>query len=43
MTDDPDLLYVAIFVFTMLLIGIALTVREFSSDHIRKQHSTPGE
>jgi hypothetical protein len=27
---EPDILYPAIFVFTMLLIGLALTVWEFS-------------
>lgn len=28
--NEPDILYPAIFVFTMLLIGLALTVWEFS-------------
>lgn len=33
--NEPDILYPAIFVFTMLLIGLALTVWEFS--RIRKR------
>jgi hypothetical protein len=28
--NEPDILYPAIFVFTMLMIGLALTVWEFS-------------
>jgi hypothetical protein len=28
--NEPDILYPALFVFTMLLIGLALTVWEFS-------------
>ena len=28
--NEPDILYPAIFVFTMLLIGLSLTVWEFS-------------
>ncbi len=28
--SDPDILYPAIFVFSMLLIGLVLTIREFS-------------
>lgn len=28
--SEPDILYPAIFVFSMLLIGLGLTVREFS-------------
>jgi len=28
--NEPDIMYPAIFVFTMLLIGLALTVWEFS-------------
>lgn len=37
MTDDPYLLYPAIFVFTMMIIGLVLTVREFSQDRLKKQ------
>jgi hypothetical protein len=33
----PDLLYPAIFVFTMMVIGLVLTIREFSSDRLKKQ------
>jgi hypothetical protein len=33
--NEPDILYPAIFVFSMLLIGLALTVWEFS--RIRKR------
>jgi hypothetical protein len=31
--SDPDILYPAIFVFSMLLIGLVLTIREFSRLH----------
>ena len=34
---DPDLLYPAIFVFAMLVVGLFLTVREFSSDRLRSE------
>lgn len=37
MTDDPYLLYPAIFVFTMMIIGLVLTVREFSQDRLKRQ------
>ncbi len=37
MTDDPYLLYPAIFVFTMMIIGLVLTVREFSQERLKKQ------
>lgn len=37
MTDDPYLLYPAIFVFTMMIIGLVLTVREFSQDRLKKR------
>jgi hypothetical protein len=35
--NEPDILYPAIFVFSMLLIGLALTVWEFSSIKKRAQ------
>ena len=31
--SNPDILYPAIFVFSMLLIGLVLTIREFSRLH----------
>lgn len=37
MTDDPYLLYPAIFVFTMMIIGLVLTVREFSQDRLKRR------
>ena len=35
--NEPDILYPAIFVFTMLLIGLALTVWEFTRLRKRAQ------
>ena len=35
--NEPDILYPAIFVFTMLVIGLALTVWEFSRIKRRPQ------
>ncbi len=35
--NEPDILYPAIFVFSMLLIGLALTVWEFSRIKKRAQ------
>lgn len=35
--NEPDILYPAIFVFSMLLIGLLLTVWEFSRLQKRKQ------
>ncbi|MGB5406412.1 MAG: hypothetical protein WBN08_04615 [Thiogranum sp.] len=34
---EPDILYPAIFVFSMLLIGLVLTMWEFSRQHKRGQ------
>jgi len=38
---EPDILYPAIFVFSMLLIGLLLTMWEFSRQH--KRGSAKGE
>jgi len=35
--SEPDILYPAIFVFSMLLIGLFLTMWEFSRLHKREQ------
>ena len=35
--SEPDILYPAIFVFSMMLIGLLLTMWEFSSLHKREQ------
>jgi hypothetical protein len=35
--NEPDILYPAIFVFSMLLIGLVLTMWEFSRLYKRKQ------
>ena len=35
--SEPDILYPAIFVFSMLLIGLLLTMWEFSRLHKREQ------
>ena len=35
--SEPDILYPAIFVFSMLLIGLLLTMWEFSRLHKRQQ------
>lgn len=34
---EPDILYPAIFVFTMMIIGLLLTMWEFSRQHNRQQ------
>jgi hypothetical protein len=36
--SEPDILYPAIFVFSMLLIGLLLTMWEFSRLNKRQQH-----
>jgi hypothetical protein len=41
--NEPDILYPAIFVFTMLLIGLALTVWEFSRIKKRAQPVSHGD
>lgn len=35
--SEPDILYPAIFVFSMMLIGLLLTIWEFSRLHRREQ------
>lgn len=35
--NGPELLYMATLVFTLLMVGLVLTVREFSRDRIRRQ------
>lgn len=37
--SEPDILYPAIFVFSMLLIGLLLTMWEFSRLHKRQQQT----
>lgn len=39
--NEPDILYPAIFVFSMLLIGLLLTIWEFS--RIQKKAATPAK
>lgn len=38
--SEPDILYPAIFVFSMMLIGLLLTMWEFSRLHKREQQKT---
>ena len=38
----PDLLYPAIFVFALMVIGLVLTIREFSQErHLKKPQDQP--
>ena len=39
--NEPDILYPAIFVFSMLLIGLLLTMWEFSRLHKRQRQKAP--
>jgi len=40
--SEPDILYPAIFVFSMMVIGLLLTIWEFSRLHQREQQK-PGK
>ena len=35
--NEPKILYVSALVFVLLVIGLVLTVREFSRDRVRRQ------
>ncbi len=35
--NEPQLLYMAALVFTLLVVGLGLTVREFSRDRFQRQ------
>jgi len=41
--SEPDILYPAIFVFSMLLIGLLLTMSEFSRLHKRQQQKVEND
>jgi hypothetical protein len=39
--EGPDLLYPALFVFSLLIVGLVLTVREFRRDGLEKSDNRP--